>query len=219
MFLAVVPAYNEENSIGKVVKGLCQNVDEVVVVDDGSTDQTGEIAQRNGAKAIRHEINRGQGASLETGRQYAENKGTDYLLFFDGDGQFDPQEVKPALKKLKEEQADVLFGSRFIARDSQTPWSKKYLLLPLARAVDSVFTGLSLSDVHNGFKILSRRAIEEIRITQDRMAHASEIPKQVKEKELDYIEFPISVSYNRYGQGAKEGLSVIRDLILGQFID
>lgn len=218
MLLAAIPAYQEQENISDVVKGVKKEVDEVLVIDDGSDDNTSRAAKQVGAKVVTHEINRGQGAALETGRQYAEKINADFLLFFDGDGQFEVGNIEPAVEKLKRSGADILFGSRFLDDKSQTPKSKKYFLLPIARSIESFFTGLSLTDVHNGFKILSKTAIKEIEITQDRMAHATEIPKQVKEKGLEYIEFPTKVSYENYGQSILGGVSVLRDLVLGRFL-
>ncbi|PSO44164.1 MAG: glycosyltransferase family 2 protein [Parcubacteria group bacterium QH_9_35_7] len=219
MFIAVVPAYQEQENICQVVNELQSYVDEVVVVDDGSTDKTSAEAQQAGAKVITHEINRGQGAALETGRRYALVQDAEFLLFFDGDGQFKPEEIDKAIAKLKQSEADILFGSRFIGDNSQIPITKRYLLLPLAKLVDRFFTDLPLTDAHNGFRILAKKSIEKIEITQDRMAHATEIPRKVKKYELDYVEFPTEVRYKEYGQNFIGGMKILEDLILGKFID
>lgn len=219
MFIAVVPAYQEQENICQVVSELQSHVEEVVVVDDGSTDKTSTEARQAGAKVIVHGINRGQGAALETGRRYAAAKEADFLLFFDGDGQFKPEEIDEAIAKLKQSEADILFGSRFIGDNSQIPITKKYFLLPVAKLVDRFFTDLPLTDAHNGFRILAKKAIEKIEITQDRMAHATEIPRKVKKYGLDYIEFPTEVRYKEYGQNFIGGMKILEDLILGKFID
>lgn len=217
MLVAVVPAHNEEKNIGPVIRGLFNHVDKIIVVDDGSSDATGIKAKEAGAIVLRHALNRGQGASLQTGQDYALSIGADYVLHFDADGQFDASDVNPALARLQAEQADILFGSRFLDSRSRTPWLKRYAVLPLARVFNRLFGGLNLTDAHNGFRILNRRALEKIQITHDRMAHATEIQTQVKKHGLKYIEFPVKVVYREYGQGMGGGVKVLRDLILGRF--
>ncbi len=218
MFLAIVPAYNEGKTIGSVARGLFEHVDKVVVVDDGSTDDTFIEAQKTCAVVLRHEINRGQGAALETGHEYARKIDADYVLHFDGDGQFDPSDIAPALKALQESGADILFGSRFLGKQANLPFFKKFFILPLAKLLNYLIADSRLSDVHNGFHILTRRALDSIRITQDRMAHATEIVALVKKNRLKYIEFPVSVRYSEYGQCAVGGLQILRDLLLDKFI-
>jgi len=218
MFIAIVPAYNEEKTIGSVARDLFGHVDKVVVVDDGSEDKTSEVARSAGAAVLRHKINRGQGAALQTGDECALKLGADYVLHFDADGQFNTADIKPALEKLKNEKADVLFGSRFFDSRSNVPFFKRRFLLPAARLINFLFTGVSLSDVHNGFRILNRNALEKIAITHDRMAHASEILSQIKKCGLKCIEFPVKVLYKEYGQGMRGGVEVVKDLLLGRFI-
>jgi polyprenyl-phospho-N-acetylgalactosaminyl synthase len=217
MFIAVVPAYNEEKRIGSVVQSLFGQVDRVVVVDDNSTDNTFAVAKSAGAIVLRHKINRGQGAALQTGHDYSLENNAEHVLHFDGDGQFCVEDISPALEKLKETEADVLFGSRYLDNRTKIPWFKKHILFPVARIFNKI-VGVKLSDIHNGFRILSRRALENIKIEQDRMAHATEIPAKVKKLGLKYVEFPVQVVYHEYGQGLSNGLQVVKDLIFGKFL-
>ena len=218
MLVALVPAYNEAKHIGSVVRNLFQHVDEVVVIDDGSGDQTAVQARAAGATVLRHRLNRGQGASLQTGHEYAKRCRASYVLHFDGDGQFSVDDIAPALAYIQKQQADILFGSRFLGTASDIPWFKRYVILPIARWVDWMFGAVRLSDAHNGFRILNRRAIETITITQDTMAHATEIPQQVRRHSLRYVEFPVKVMYREYGQGLSGGIKVMKDLIMGLFV-
>lgn len=218
MFVAIVPAFREEKKIGSVVRSLFNLVDRVIVVDDGSGDDTAKNAAAAGAIVLQHRINRGQGASLQTGHEYALRLGADYVLHFDGDGQFDVNDIQPALTKLKAENADILFGSRFLGTESNVPWLKKNVIFPVARIFNNSFTGLQLTDVHNGFRILNRRALEAIQITHDRMAHATELIAQTKKHNLKYLEFPVKVVYREYGQGLDGGLRILGDLFFGAFI-
>lgn len=218
MFLAIVPAYNEEKRIAQVIVDLLTEVDSVIVIDDASSDMTAEVARAAGATVLQHEINRGQGAAFETGHEYARNLGADYVIHFDGDGQFDVSDVAPALAELKNHEADILFGSRFLGKGSNMPWSKKYIIHPLGKFVDRFFGGLPLSDVHNGFRILSKKALQKIVITQDRMAHATEIPVLAKRHNLSYREFPVKVTYHEYGQSGLGGFHVVKDLLTGTLL-
>lgn len=218
MLIAVVPAFNEEKTIGSVVRDLFNHADKVIVVDDGSRDDTTAIASAAGAVVLRHAVNRGQGAALQTGHDYALQIGADYVIDFDADGQFDADDIKPTFEALKKSGADILFGSRFLDKRTKMPWLKKHFILPLARIFNRFFTKIKLTDAHNGFRILNKRALQKIKITQDRMAHNTEIPTKVKKHNLKYIEFPVKVVYRKYGQGFSGGLKVLRDLFTGKFV-
>ena len=215
--MAVVPAYNEEKTIGSVARSLFNQVDKIVVVDDGSTDQTAEIARVAGAIVLRHKLNRGQGAALQTGHDFAVQLGADYVLDFDADGQFSVEDIAPAFAALKKSAADILFGSRFLDNRTKMPCLKKYFILPLARFFNHFFAGVKLTDAHNGFRILNNQALRKISITQDRMAHNTEIPAQVKKHDLKYLEFPVQVVYREYGQGMGGGVKIVKDLLIGRF--
>ncbi len=217
MFVAIVPAYNEEKRVGSVVRSLLACVDEVVVVNDGSRDKSAVVAKEAGATVISHKINRGQGAALETGHAYARKQRAAYVLHFDADGQFSVDDIGPALEALQLAQADILFGTRYGEKNSNVPWTKRYVLRPIGRIVDRLFGSVRLTDAHNGFRILSKKALEAIHITQSGMAHASEIPALVKKHNLAYIEVPVSVTYHEYGQGISSGIKTVRDLFFGIF--
>ncbi len=218
MVLVIIPAYNEEKKIGRVIRGLFeQGLEDIVVVDDGSTDQTAAQARKLGVKVLRHEINRGQGAALETGSAYARRIGADVVIHFDGDDQFNPEDIPKAISFMERKNLDVVFGSRFLDRRSQIPWLKRKIILPFSRWINFVFTGCLLSDAHNGFRIFSQKALKMIHITHDRMAHNTEIVRQVKKFHLRYEEFPVEVKYHTYGQGVGGGLMILKDLIIGLF--
>ena len=217
MFLAIVPAYNESKRVGSVVRSLLLHVDTVLVVDDGSTDDTAEIAWQAGATVLTHRLNRGQGAALETGHVYARRVGAEYILHFDADGQFSVDDILPALSLLKHAQVDIIFGSRYKDSRSNVPWTKKYLLRPIGKLVDRMIGGLKLSDAPNGFRLFNKNALHTLSLTHSGMAHASEIPALVKKHGLRYMEVPVSVMYHEYGQGIGGGIRVVRDLLLGKF--
>lgn len=219
MLFIVIPAYNEEKTIGRVISGLFDHgYRNIVVVDDGSVDRTSEVAKKLGVFVLRHELNRGQGAALQTGNEFAILKGADIVVHFDGDGQLNPADIEIVVDAMNKNGADVALGSRFLDNRSNLPWTKKHLVFPCARVINRIFTGVSLTDVHNGFRVLSRKALDKIFINQDRMAHNSEIIKQIKKNNLKYIEAPVQVTYNEYGQGLRGGIKVFFDLVQDIFI-
>jgi len=223
MIYVIVPAYNEEEKIGRVIRGLFKDADykdfgglgQIVVVDDGSDDRTGEIARQEGAVVLRHEVNRGQGAALQTGNEYAFREGAEIAVHFDADGQFNPSDIRPAIEKLKD--FDVVLGSRFLDGRSRIPWFKRHIVLPVSRWINFVFTRLKLTDVHNGFRVLNRKALEKLQISHDGMAHNSEIISEIKKNNLKFVEHPVEVTYYEYGQGVGGGMKIIWDLIVSKF--
>jgi glycosyltransferase involved in cell wall biosynthesis len=218
MLLVVIPAFNEAKTIGRVLSGLFEHgYTNVVVVDDGSTDATSEVARAAGAVVLRHRINRGQGAALQTGDEYALQSGANIVVHFDADGQFNPADIAGALKLLEQKNVAVVLGSRFIDGRSKLPWTKEHVLFPITRTLNRFFTGLTLTDGQNGFRVLSRTALEKLTITHDGMAHNSEIIKQIKELALTYVEYPVEVVYHRYGQGLGGGLKIVGTMLLRFF--
>jgi len=213
MELVVVPAYNEAANIGRVIRDLFQHGwKNVLVVDDGSVDDTAGLAFGAGARVVSHFSNRGQGAALETGNEYARRKGFDVVVHFDGDGQFDAADIKGAVDKIFAGY-NLVLGSRFLDDRSKIPGFKKYFILPIARIINYLFTGIKLGDVHNGFRVLDKVALEKIVISQSGMAHNSEIVAGIKKFGLKYCEHPVKVEYFRYGQGLGGGVKIIFDWI------
>jgi len=218
MIFVVIPAFNEEKTIGRVISGLLKlnefSKDNIVIIDDGSTDNTYDVAKKSGVVVLQHKVNRGQGASLQTGHEYAFENGAEVIVDFDGDDQFNVNDISVAIRALKEKQVNIVFGSRYLDDRSQIPWTKRYIILPISRIINQIITGIKLTDAHNGFRVLNKGAIKRIIINQDRMAHNTEILKKTKKLGLKYIEVPVEVKYHSYGQGIKGGFEIIKDLIL-----
>jgi glycosyltransferase involved in cell wall biosynthesis len=217
----VIPAYNEELAIAQVVESVCALYPNVVVVDDGSSDNTQECAADAGAVVVRHPFNLGQGAALQTGIRYALAKNADFVVTFDGDGQHLASDISVLLEPLSEGKADIVFGSRFLGQAKQLPLTRR-LLLQAARVVTVVSAGVWMSDAHNGLRALNRRSAENLRIRQNGMAHASEIVEQVAHLGLRFVEVPVVVSYTTYslakGQRFWGAFGILADIIGGRLL-
>lgn len=215
----VVPAHNEADQIGRVIRGLFQHGwNNVVVVDDGSADNTADVARAEGAVVVRHEVNRGQGAALQTGNEYCLGHGAETIVHFDGDDQFDAGDIKRAVEFLQNRGLAVVLGSKMLDSRSQIPGLKQYFIIPVARFLNFLMTGIWLSDVHNGFRVFTADAARQVEIIQDGMAHNSEIIGKIKKLKLPFAEFPVKVIYHEYGQGVGGGVRIIFDWLINLFI-
>ena len=221
----IVPAHNEQDNIFGVIKSLQELTPNIVVVNDASTDRTGEIVSALGGSAsggklfvLDHMINRGQGAALQTGTEFALKSGAEIIVHFDADGQMQAKDIYRIITPILDKQVEIVFGTRFLEKKSKIPWTKKLFILKPAIIFNWFFTGIKLSDAHNGFRALSKKAASSIRITQDGMAHATEILDQVRAHDLKYTEAPVEIVYNQYGQRFSSGFKIIRDLILAKLI-
>jgi len=221
----VIAAYNEQNSVPQVIKELHKaGYKDVVVVDDGSKDKTFNAALDAGATVLQHVVNRGQGAALKTGIDYALEQGADIIVTFDADGQHRVEDIPAMIKPVANGKVDVTFGSRFLTKKSQenVPWVRK-VCLKAGILVLWLFYGVKMTDAHNGFRALSRNAAEKIKITADRMAHASEIVEEVHRLDLKYREIPVVIRYTeetlRKGHGSfMEGVRILYTMIMKKFL-
>jgi glycosyltransferase involved in cell wall biosynthesis len=208
----VIPAYNEEKSIGNVLDKLKNaGYSNIVVVDDGSKDKTFEISQKR-AYALVHAFNRGQGAALKTGIEFALSKGAEILVTFDADGQFLAEDIKKIVAPVIQKKADIVLGSRFLGKAVNMPLSKK-IVLKLGIFVVFLLYGIKVSDSQCGFRAFSKKAAIKIKLTSDRMEHASDFFSEIMRNKLKYLEVPITVIYNRYS--LKKGQDWTRSLDLG----
>jgi len=191
----VIAAYNEGNRISAVIRDLKKaGQRNIVVVDDCSRDNTFESAKKAGAIVLRHILNRGQGAALRTGIEYSLEKGADYIVTFDADGQHRTEDLNAMMAPVINGEVDITVGSRFLEK-TEVPLARK-ILLKGSVFIIWLFYGIKMTDAHNGFRVLSRKAAEKIEITQDRMAHASEIIGEIKRKKLRYKEVPVVIRYS-----------------------
>ncbi len=195
--IVVIAAYNEAAMIGHVVAELVREGYDVVVVDDGSTDDTAERASAAGATTLRHAANRGQGAALQSGLRYALQQGARVLVTFDADGQHSAADLPRLLRPVLDGEADVALGSRFLGNAAAVPPARR-VLLRAAVVFTGLASGLRLTDAHNGLRALSRRAAEHLDLQLDGMAHASEIIDQVAGAGCRLVEVPVNVRYTSY---------------------
>jgi glycosyltransferase involved in cell wall biosynthesis len=212
----VIPAYNEAENIGQTIALVKPYVDEIIVVDDCSLDNTFAGAQKAGAIVLHHLINRGQGAALETGNLYALKHGADIIVHFDADNQFEAKEIPELINPIKNESYQVVFGSRFSGRPNNMPAFKKKVIMTLARQINYLFFGLKMRDPQSGFRALNREAALKIRINNDRMAHCSEILYKAHYYKFRLKEVPVSVTYHDFGQKISGGFKIIKDIIISK---
>jgi glycosyltransferase involved in cell wall biosynthesis len=211
----VVPAFNEAAVIGRVVADLLCHGYRTIVVDDGSTDDTGRQAGAAGAIVVTHPINLGQGAALQTGIAFALRHGADTIVTFDADRQHRAADVAPLVEALATADADFALGSRFLGGAVAMPVSRR-LLLMAATSFTRLTTGMTVTDTHNGLRAMTRRGASRIRLRQNRMAHASELLDQIARSGLRYVEVPVTIEYSRYslakGQRLADSLRILVDL-------
>ncbi|MGZ8300436.1 MAG: glycosyltransferase family 2 protein [Rhodoplanes sp.] len=213
--VVVIAAYNEAPVIASVVADVRRASYPAVVVDDGSTDATGEIAARAGAFVVTHPVNLGQGAALQTALDFALAQGADVIVTFDADGQHRAADIAPLIAALAANKADYALGSRFLGGAVNLP-RKRRVMLAAATWFTRLTTGLDLTDTHNGLRAMTRRGASRIRLKQNRMAHASEILHQIAQSGLAYVEVPVTIEYSAYslgkGQTLSESLAILIDL-------
>lgn len=211
----VIAAYNEGRMIARVVADVRKAGYPVVVVDDGSRDETGAAAAAAGARVVRHPINLGQGAALQTGIDYALMRGAAIVVTFDADGQHRAGEIARLTEALARERADFALGNRFLGETTNLPTLRR-LVLRAAVVFTRVTCGLRVSDTHNGFRAMTRRGAQAIRLRQNRMAHASEILQQIANSRLRYVEVPVTIDYTAYslqkGQRIGDAMNILFDL-------
>jgi len=218
--LAAIPAFNEQKTIGSVVLTAQRYAAKVVVVDDGSEDETAWVAEQAGATVIRHPVNRGYGAALRSCFAYARESEFDVLVVLDGDGQHRPEMIPQVVAPVDERRADVSIGSRFL--DAHTaggvPGYRKFGIRVLTKLTNlgTRHSG-KITDAQSGFRAYSRAAISAIDPLEADMGASAEILWDADRKGLRIIEVPITIDYHAAGSSThgpvQHGLSVIGSMI------
>ena len=217
--VVVMPAYNENGMVRQTTESLLQQgILTVIIVDDGSDTPVIHLVNDLPVIVLRHKVNLGQGAALQSGFSHAKKLNADILITFDADGQHDVQDIAALVAPILRREADVVLGSRFLpGGDADLSFSKK-MVIQLARLINFLLSGALLSDAHNGFRALNRQALQQIELTENGMAHASEILFETRRHKLRYCEVPVHIRYTDYskqkGQSAWDSIKILFDLVL-----
>lgn len=213
----VIPMFNEGSVIHDVVAEVRQTFPHVVCVDDGSSDESAASAASAGAVVVKHPINLGQGAALQTGFDYAlSDPAMTEVVTFDADGQHQVADAAGMVKKLHTEHLDVVIGSRFL--DERTEVARlRRLILKTAAVYTRWTSGMALTDAHNGLRVIGRPLLERLRLKQNRMAHASELVDQIGDLKVNWAEYPTHIIYSDYskakGQSLLNSVNILFELI------
>jgi polyprenyl-phospho-N-acetylgalactosaminyl synthase len=207
--------YSEENVIKKVLDEVSAHFENIVAVDDGSQDSTYEKASKTKATVLKHPINLGQGAAIQTGIEYAlQDTSAKYFITFDSDGQHSIKDAEKMLKILKTENVDIVLGSRFL-EEGELPFTKK-VFLKSAILFRNFFSSTKLTDIHNGLRAFNRTVAENLEISVAGMAHASEIIARIHQCNFRYTEVPVTITYTDYskskGQSLLNSINIIFEL-------
>ncbi len=217
----VIAAHNEGACIETVVREVSAEYPNVVVVDDGSDDGTFEAAKGCAHYVLRHAVNRGQGAALQTGIEFALLRGARFLVTFDADGQHRVEDIAALVEPICRGECEITLGSRFLGGTSDIPRSRR-LTLRMAVLFTRAVNRLEVTDAHNGLRAFSARAARKINITLDRMAHASELIDQIRLSGLLFREVPVQIRYTDYslgkGQSSRNALQIAVHYLLGRVL-
>ncbi len=220
--VAVIAAFNEEKKISKVIRQVAKHVNHIIVVDDGSVDNTALKAKYKKVTILRHIINLGQGAALQTGFEYARILKPDVVITYDADGQFEASDINKFVKPIVKRKADVVLGSRFLGKALSMPQSR-LIILKLGILFTRFFSNIRLTDTHNGFRAFSGEAINKIELKHNRWAHPSEIIYQISKNKFRVKEVPITVRYSKYswkkGQKNTEAFKIPIELIIKALVN
>ena len=209
----VVPAFNEAGVIGEVIADLRSVFTNVVCVDDGSADHTGEVALKAGAHLVRHPANLGQGAAIQTGVEYAlRQPGAQVFATFDADGQHRVKDLVTMIDRLGAGDVDVVIGTRFGPGVSRPPLLKRVVLQTAAR-LSPRGRRLGLTDTNNGLRVFNKTVADALDITMSGMSHAGEFIILIAENRWRVAEEPVEVLYTEYskskGQPLLNGVNII----------
>ena len=214
----IVPLFNEASVVRDVVADARATFPNIVCVDDGSTDHSIAEALAGGATVLRHPINLGQGAALQTGMEFSrEQPGAQYFVTFDSDGQHQVSDAEAMVERLRTEPYDIIVGSRFLDRRTNASALKRFVLR-VAVLFERISTGVRLTDAHNGLRAFNLHAAFSLNIKQNRMAHASEIVAQIGSHHLRYAEQPVHIVYTEYsrskGQSLWNSVNILSELFV-----
>ena len=219
----IVPVYNEAEVLVETVMPLISAGYTVVTVNDASTDESLRKLRELPVIVLKHAVNLGQGAALETGQEFAVRHGAKVVVHFDADGQHCWEQIPDLVAPILRGEADIVLGSRFLRPEDsgKIPVLRRFVLR-MGIVVSALFTGLWLTDTHNGFRALSRKALTEIHLRENGFAHATEILASIRRSKLRYVEVPASIHYSDYsqakGQSLWNSLNIVIDLLVERLL-
>lgn len=219
----VIPCYNEGTVIQDVIENARKTFPNIVAVNDGSADDSAARIHAGGAHLVNHPVNLGQGASIQTGVEYARSQpGARYFVTFDADGQHQVKDVVRMIGRLREEPVDIIVGTRFgrpRAADDQVPLIKRIVLKTVV-LLSPTTRKLGLSDAHNGLRVFNRKVADQMNIRMNGMSHASEIVSMIADNEWRVSEEPVDILYTEYsmskGQSLINGVNILADGLLAR---
>ncbi|HEU5471775.1 MAG TPA: glycosyltransferase family 2 protein [Actinophytocola sp.] len=214
----IVPVFNEGQVIGDVVRNARKTFPNIVCVDDGSRDNSSEEIRSAGAHLVRHPVNLGQGAAIQTGLEYARSRpGARYFVTFDADGQHQVDDVLAMLERLRAEDVDIVVGTRFHGDTSHIPWIKRFVLQTVV-LLSRRTRRLGLTDAHNGLRVFNRTVADQMNITLNGMSHASEIVHMIERYGWRVTEEPVTILYTDYsmakGQSMINGINIVFETMI-----
>ncbi len=220
MIIAVIPAYNEGTRIASVVGAVKRYVDTVVVVDDGSSDQTGKAAEQAGARVIRHMSNGGAGAATMTGLEAARLLGATIVITIDADEQHAPEDIPALIKPLQNNTADIVFANRF-GRRNKIPFIRR-VFNGIGNIVSFVATGMWVQDSQCGFKAFGPKAVADIQLRMSGFEFCTEIVRESVQHKWRIAQIPTKVIYSEYtlakGQSFANGVRTAFKILLRSFL-
>ncbi|MCX9084688.1 MAG: glycosyltransferase family 2 protein [Candidatus Methanoperedens sp.] len=213
---AILPAFNEEVSIGSMVLHAKQHADKVVVIDDGSKDRTAELAKLAGAEVIRHPRNLGKGRSLKTAFDHIAKNGSNIIITMDSDGQHNPEDIQKLVAPILAGEADIVNGSRYLnGKDKNTPFYRRIGQYVLDRATN-LNSGLHITDTQSGFRAFARHTLPAFRFRSNGLAIESEMLMDAANAGYRIKEVEIGVRYDVDGSSenpVSHGLKVLANVI------
>lgn len=216
----IVPAYNEAKVLQGTLDDLKTITNQIIVIDDASNDQTGQIAQRAGVKVYCHLINLGLGGALATGLTVARNNKAKIAITFDADGQHQAKDIPVLIQPILEGRADVVIGSRWLEKQ-KAPWRRKFYNF-LGNLVTLLLDGIKISDSQSGLRAFNQKALSKIDLKSRQWEVSSEFFREIKKHHLRLVEVPIKAIYTDYslskGQNFIKGVKTLLRLVLDKLI-
>jgi glycosyltransferase involved in cell wall biosynthesis len=219
--IAVIPAFNEVTRIAQVVEHAKQYAQDVIVVDDGSADGTGDVAEQAGAHVVRHLENSGAGAATMTGIEAARRLKADIVVTLDADGQHDPSDIPLLLAPIMQNRADIVFANRFGSTKNHIPLIRRFFN-GIGNILTLLVTSKWVADSQCGFKVFGPKAIEELDLRMNGFEFCTEIVRESVVHRWRVVQIPTRVTYSEYtmakGQSFSSGVRTALKILLRSFL-